>query len=244
MMSLTIFTCLKAFGASREIDRIQMNALLSWQKIQPTPRILVFGSKPGVEDFCKTAGFEWFPAMATIDNEPERVDFIFEEAWRLSLNDTMMYCNADIILPPTLRYMIESVKCENWLGIGQRTNLQYDSYLTFEHGWYEKLSRMAMSKGHLHTPNGMDYFIHKRKSLHMRELYLGRYYWDNVMVQEAKRHSIPVIDCTRALLAIHQDHHLTYDGGVDEYSQKNAKHVDGPILTIANADNRLIPAYN
>ncbi|HOO93873.1 MAG TPA: hypothetical protein PKX94_10400, partial [Opitutales bacterium] len=54
---------------------------------------------------------------------------------------------------------------------------------------------------------GSDYFFFKKSSLGaLPEFVVGRPYWDNWMIYNARQKKLPVIDATLSILAIHQKH--------------------------------------
>jgi hypothetical protein len=77
------------------------------------------------------------------------------------------------------------------------------------------------------------------------DLAVGRAWWDNWMIYNAKRHGIPVIDATKMVLAVHQNHDYSHcKGGLKEAYfegpevRKNLSYVrNGKVLmTIRDAE--------
>lgn len=247
---ISLFTILKSTDIPH-MARIQRNALHAWQHIQPAPEIIVFGDKPGAAELCAELGITRIPQIAQNQAGLELVSDAFNQAWQLARYDTLAYVNADIILPPTLPYVVASIDAAQFLIVGQRHNTPVDFDLDFTPGWWVDLHALTILTGHRHTVNGIDYFIHRRGAFDpLPDLLVGRWYWDNYMLWRAQQERIPVIDATEAVLAIHQDHDYShFPGGLGALGQgdeslANRQHLpDGGIVTIADADMRLLPAF-
>jgi len=246
---LTLFTILKSMD-DPHIAKIQRNALRSWQKL-PGVEILVFGDKPGTAEICAELGLTHIPKIASNKAGLEKVSDAFEQAWKRGKYDLMCYVNADIILPPTFTDVIASINAETFLMVGQRQNTPIDFDMDFAPDWWTKLEAYARGAGHRHTVNGIDYFVHRRGAFDpLPDLFVGMWYWDNVMIWKAQQLGIPVIDATEAILAVHQDHAYShYAGGLSgiaggEESMANKRHLpEGVVRTVADADLKLIPAF-
>ena len=257
MALMTIFTCLKAVTPDEEGGHIacsQLNALQSWKVMEPNVEIIIMGNSPGSKGLARELGFNHIPYAKTAGEGSkggigglELVSEMFYVAWIYGKTEMYCYCNADIILPPTFCDVVASIDCENYLGVGHRWNLPQQEVhpLDFETGWWSNLVRQARQTGAQHAPSGMDYFVHKRRFVEdgaIPNLFIGRWYWDNVMLKVARDRRIPIINMTSGVFAIHQNHPSSYTGFDPESLANQAKLEGTRPLSIQDADFTLAPA--
>lgn len=258
MSKMVIFSILKDMTDDMVAMR-QWNAVQSWASIQPKPEIHLFGNKSGVEALALAVGARHHKILEN-ENGLEVLSeafFAIDDEYRGDIHSPIykMYTNADMIYPPYLMYILESIHTERFLMVGQRMNTNIDHPIDFSVGWWQKVSAIAKSTGHLHTPNGMDYFIYNG-SLNETfgefppDLYVGRWYLDNVIAGLAKQRNTLIIDATPSLLAIHQDHDYShFPGGLnalgagDESLHNKSYLPNGEITTILDADTKLLQAF-
>ena len=79
--------------------------------------------------------------------------------------------------------------------------------LDFSGDWSSRLQESILNKGKLHPPMGSDYFIFPQSQFReMPPFALGRAGWDNWMIYAGRHARYPVVDTTRTITIIHQNH--------------------------------------
>jgi len=78
--------------------------------------------------------------------------------------------------------------------------------------WEADIVRRAQAEGTVASHWFADYFLFNKDLLPaLPPFAVGRLTWDNWLLYEAKRREIPLIDASRVVLAIHQNHNYSYD---------------------------------
>jgi hypothetical protein len=119
------------------------------------------------------------------------------------------YVNCDIILFSSLLTAVSKIKFEEYLMLGRRLNADITERLSFEDPqWEVCLLKRAASAGRLDAGAGGDYFVFPREGKLRRVLpfAVGRPGWDNWFIQQALELRVPVIDVSRDVTVIHQNH--------------------------------------
>ena len=133
------------------------------------------------------------------------------------------YVNGDIIVFQQLIEEIESINLPRFLICGRRWDLDLQYEIDFSTDtWSGELLDMLDTNGQLHGHSGMDYFIFQKGSVDMLPFAVGRPTWDNWLIFDTRRKRIPVIDASKAIKVIHQNHDFAHS----EFGKK--KRVGGP----------------
>jgi hypothetical protein len=179
------------------------------------------------------------------------LDSVFAIARGAARNPILCYVNADILflddLLPAVRQVAD--RFPRYLMIGQRWDLEVAELLPFDRGWPVGLRARLEREGSVHPPAGSDYFVFPRELFaNMPPFALGRAGWDNWMIYAARAASFPLVDATRAVTIVHQNHDYSHlPGGQPHYhlpeSRENVALAGGRemIFTLADADWRLTP---
>src|SRR6478752_8589257 len=212
---LHLFTCADTVGQS------QFNAWGSW-KLIPECSLSVFSDAPGVSNHAERFGFRSIPTVQRDDFGRPLLNRIFERMHEESTEDVLGYVNSDIILLPGLTASIAAARAQfdTYLIVARRWNIERLPALDFGIGWDKKLRELVAREGHLFTPYGIDLFVFSRGLL--REIppfALGSDYWDNYLVMQTRRRGHPVIDVTRQVMLVHQNHPLGRYRSEDERRQ-------------------------
>jgi hypothetical protein len=99
-----------------------------------------------------------------------------------------------------------------FLLIGRRWDLEVEEEIDYkDSGWVEKIRDAVQTRGVLHSPAAIDYFVF-RKGLWptIPPFGVGRFTWDNWLVLEARRRGAMVVDGTKRIWAIHQTHDYSH----------------------------------
>jgi hypothetical protein len=136
--------------------------------------------------------------------------------------------------------------------IGRRWDLDVTQPLDFSQpGWQEAIVQRARREGFQRLYYNIDYFAFRRGLYpQVPGLVIGRNWWDQWLVWQARAAGAPVVDVSDVVCAVHQNHDYSYHpqgmAGVwsDEVTQENFRLAGGwPHLhTIEDARYRLLPS--
>lgn len=248
MSDLTIFTTPKPFR-DPHIALIQRNAIRSWQMLGGEVQVLLVGDEPGMSQVAAELGIEHLPQVQRNAQGTPLLSSIFALARRHG-GGLLAYVNADILLLPDFVQAAVSVAAqrEHFLIVGQRWDLEVRQALDFSDGWDERLKAEVAGRGRLHPPGGSDYFIFPRACFSaLPEFAIGRAGWDNWMIYEARRQGWAVIDASRDICVVHQDHDYSHlPDGQSHYrlpeTAENVRLAGGrrAIFSLFDADRRLV----
>ena len=193
---------------------IQRNALESWTRLEPKPEILLFGDDEGAAEIARELGPRHVPQVAQNEYGTPLIGDIFEQAQKLATHRHICYVNADIILLPDLMRAVEFVarKKREFLLVGQRTDLDITEPIDFgDNDWQSRLRADADENGAISGPQAIDYFVFPKGALGtIPPFAIGRWVWDNWLLYQARRRRIALVDATKAVLCIHQNHNYNH----------------------------------
>jgi hypothetical protein len=253
---LTFFTTGKPFVGHSGI--IQRNALKSWTLVHPEAEVILFGDDEGAAEAAKELGIRHEPRTEKNEAGSNRVDYMFARAQAIARHDVLCYSNCDIIFTQDFRQSVEGVLTArpDFLIVGRRWDTEITRPRDFANpDWQKQIRNLALLTGKQRTPDWIDYFVFSRGLFtDLPPFAVGRVFWDHWMVWNALERKKPVIDASRTILAIHQNHdyrhHPQGKPGVwyGEEAAANHKLAGGSkhLRTIADAThvlraNRLAP---
>jgi hypothetical protein len=220
MTYLTIFSAPKPF-TNPHIASIQRNAIHSWTKLGADAQIVLVGNESGVREAAAEAGVGYEPNVELNVEGTPLISSIFAIGRNLNDSPLLAFINTDIIVFPEFLSAIRDVAAlkEKFLLVGQRWDLDVQEELEFNDGWEERLHQRLSAEGRLHPPAGSDYFVFPRACFSdVPRFAVGRAGWDNWMIFKARWEHWPVIDATREVQIIHQDHDYSHlPGGQPHY---------------------------
>ena len=248
MSLITIFITPKGFDRDH-IALIQRNAIRSWKSLGADVDILLIGDDPGVEENAKALGVRYIRDVKRNASGTPMLDDIFRLARENSDSPLLAYVNADIILKrdfvETSRKILELEK--KFLLVGQRWDLDVQVDLEFPQGWESEFDKDLAARGRRHPAGGSDYFVYPRDIFtSIPPFAIGRSGWDNWMFYEARVKGWKLINCSKAINIIHQDHDYAHlPNGLPHYRQpesaENVKAAGGKrtIFTLLDCDHEL-----
>lgn len=203
---LTIFTTPKAFRGHFAV--IQRNAIQSWCCLQPACQVILFGDDEGTAEVAAEYRVQHVPHVECNEFGTPLVSSMFETAHRLAINPLMCFANADIIFLEDFLPAVRRILWRRYLMIGLKTSLGLNDPIDFAApGWRTNLRALLSSHGAPDPYSGLDYFVFPRGLYtSIPPLAVGRPGWDNWMVYQARSEGFPVVDATRAVNAVHQEH--------------------------------------
>jgi len=203
---ITIFTTTKPFLG--DIETIQKNALLSWKKLKPEPEIILFDKEEGSEKVARELGIIHIPEVKRNEYGTPLINDMFEKAQEVAKNRILAYVNADIILMKDFPGAISGINLEKFLMVGRRWDLDVKERINFENpNWEKELLEKVKENGVLHGPSAIDYFVFQKGLWgNIPPFALGRTLWDNWLLYSAWISDVPLIDTTKVVKIIHQNH--------------------------------------
>ena len=209
---ITLFTTPKDFSGIFKV--IQTNALNSWRVISHDIQIIIMGNSDGSKDAAKLINAEHIQDIKCSPEGTPLLSDLFDIAQKRARYNILAYVNADIILPPNLLREIDHLdnKFNKFLMVGHRWDSDVDKFIDFKTEVKRKIFWSSIEENSKkHECTGIDYFIF-RKGMYPKlpEFVVGRWGWDNWMIWKARRCMVPVIDCSKNIIAIHQNHGYKY----------------------------------
>lgn len=247
---ITFFTTAKPFSGHSKV--IQRNALASWKSLHPNAEVMLFGNEEGAAETATELGIRYVPNVKRLAQGPKLLASFFDEAQRLARNDLLCYANCDILLTRDFLHAVNVVDMIRgaFLMVGRRWSLEQLETLQ-PAGWEREITERAHREGKLFSGDWIDYFVF-RKGFYLDQLpdfVIGRVYWDQWLVWKAKNKGAKLVDASRCVTAIHQNHDYGYQtngkAGVwsDELSRRNYRLAGGRwhLCTIDDATHVLGP---
>jgi hypothetical protein len=247
---LTIFTTAKPFKGHNAI--IQRNALKSWTLLHPDVEIILFGEDEGSPEAAKDLGIRHEPEVGRNEFGTILVSSMFQKAQAIGKHGLLCYANCDIVLLPDFCAALEKVKEKErrFLMIGRRWDTEIKEPLAFERpGWDREVRELALRSGRQRTADWIDYFAFSRGTYggDIPDFAIGRTCWDNWLVWKVMASGDSVVDASRVVVAVHQNHDYSHHPGgttgvwFGEEAARNLQLTGGlkHFYTIAHAPLRL-----
>jgi hypothetical protein len=212
---LTLFTTGKPFVGHNGV--IQRNALKSWTLLHRDVEVILFGNDEGAADAAKELGIRHERHTEKNETGLNRANFLFGRAQAIARHEILCYSNCDIILLQDFRSAVERVAAAHrqFLMVGRRWDTDVTQPRDFTSpDWQTRLRNLALQTNNQRTPDWIDYFVFRRGLFtDMPPLVVGRPFWDNWTVWKALDFKTPVVDASRAVVAIHQNHDYRHHPG-------------------------------
>ncbi len=205
---ISFFTIPKPFSGNIAI--LQRNAIQSWIRLHPDIEIILMGDGSGIRETATEFGIRHIPDIECNEYGTPLVNDVFERAQAAAKNHLLCYVNTDIILLKDFTSIIQGVssRFDRFLGIGQRWDLDMTMEVDFsDKNWGKRVFDLIESKGRLHPETGMDYFLFSKGLFqNIPPFAVGRTFWDGWLVYKARIMRVPVVDFTKQVTVIHQNH--------------------------------------
>ncbi len=212
MSLVAIFTAPKPF-TNPHIATIQRNAISTWKALGPEAEVWLVGDEEGVSQTADELGTGYIADVERNAAGTPRIDSIFDLVRKNSAAPVLAYVNADILLLPDFIQAVKDISAvaRRYLVIGQRWDLDIRESMVFTDGWVENLKQEVKTRAKLHVATGSDYFIFPRNEfLKIPQFAVGRAGWDNWMIYAGRRDHLAVVDATKSITAVHQDHDYSH----------------------------------
>jgi hypothetical protein len=214
---LTIFTTAKPFRGHSGI--IQRNALQSWKVLHRDIEVILFGNDEGAAEVAEEFGLRHEAHVERNQWGTKRLDCMFARAQAIARHEILCYINCDIILMQDFCRAVERVRAmhREFLMVGRRWDTDVTEPLAFTRAdgeateWEAELRGLAVRSGRQCKAEWIDYFAFTR-GLYGADMppFVLRVFWDNWLVWKALDAGKPVIDASRAVMAVHQNHDYSY----------------------------------
>jgi hypothetical protein len=205
---LTFFTTAKPFVGHSDV--IQRNALESWRLVHPDAEVVLFGDEEGAEAAAKDLGIRHEPHTEKNEAGSNRMDYMFARVQAIARHDVLCYSNCDIIFMDDFRASLERVlgAHKEFLIVGRRWDTEITMPWDFKNpDWQNQIRDLALKTNKQRTPDWIDYFAFSRGLFkELPPLVVGRVFWDNWTVWKALQMKKPVVDASRGIIAVHQNH--------------------------------------
>jgi predicted O-methyltransferase YrrM len=215
---LTLFAMPKAFLG--HVADIQRNAIESWTRLTPRPKIILFGDEPGIAEIAAKFGLRHIPNVELNDCGTPLVDALFGAAQELSDTDLLAYVNTDIILFDDFPAAVDAMRgrLPEFLMMGRRFDFDQIGLIDFSRpDWAERLRREVTKNGILHAETGIDYFVFTPGLWpKIPPFAIGRMAWDNWLVKTPHALGKAVVDASDAITVVHQTHDYSHNTGGKE----------------------------
>src|SRR5262249_32471430 len=158
-------------------------------------------------------GVRYVPEVARNTFGTPLVSDLFQQAQQLSGNNLFCYVNSDIILMSDFMQAIQLVvdQKRRFLLVGHRWNFDVKEVLEFTPDWEETLRRQVQQGATVAAPTTIDFLLFPRGLLgEIPPFAIGRPLWDNWMLYRARALSVPLIDATPVVMAVHQNHDYSH----------------------------------
>ncbi len=217
---LTLFSIPKAFHG--HIGIIQTNAIQSWALLRPTCEVILFGDEEGTAETAARFGIRHVPEVERNEYRTPLLNSLFDNAQQIASHRLLCYVNADIILMSDFLMAVERVK--KWLFlflgrpfllVGRRWDVAVDEAWDFTKvDWQDMLRARIATSGILRSDWAIDYFVFSRGLWgKIPPFAIGRTAWDNWLIYAARLRGAPVIDVTKVVSAVHQNHDYAHHPG-------------------------------
>ena len=210
---LTIFSTPKPFNGHSNV--IQRNALKSWTLLHPDVEVVLFGDEEGAAETCRDLGIHHEPHVRRNEHGTKYLNYLFDRAREISRHNILCYANCDIMLTSDFRAALEVTSktyCK-FLMIGRRWDTNVTEPWDFNQAeWDRQLRSLALITGRLNGPSWVDYFCLSRDLYYgkMPPFLIGRNGWDPWLTWFARKSKVPLVDVSRAVVAVHQNHDYAY----------------------------------
>jgi len=246
---LTLFSAPKPFRG--HIGIIQANAVRSWTKLHPDIEVILFGNEEGIQELAEQLKIKYIRDVQCNERGTPLISALFEEAQKHARHELIGYVNADIILMNDFISAIRQIQQPQFLLVSHRWDIDVKEPIDFDNPDRETGLRDQVKKeGKLHASSGIDFFIFRRGLYdNVPPFAIGRGGWDNWLVYHAYAARVPVIDITRMVTSIHQNHdYMHLPGGADAIwkgpeRDRNIQLMEGMdhAFTLDNANYLLTP---
>ena len=245
---LTLLAMPKPFRG--HIGVIQRNAIRSWTKLVPRPEIFLFGGEEGTAEIADELQIGNLRDIERNEFGTPLLNDLLRRAKEVTSTPLLGYVNSDIILLQEFQDAVAAIyaRIPKFLGVAHRWEIDLRTELDFAR---EPRLRVDMlpggATGH-HT--AIDAFLFTKEMYgDVPPLVIGRAWFDQWLIRDARRRKIPVVDLSKVARAIHQRHDYGHISGGQKvaYGGEEARRnlaIYGGVphaFTLLDATHELLP---
>lgn len=195
-------------------DVIQRNAFHSW--VTPfTDIYLVNNEADDLQDVAKEIGAQVIDVERNEFGTP-KVRSVIDTMYDMG-NEYMLYINADTIIVNKEELLSTALSADQAFGRFMIVARSYDTdgvpeleteSLPESSRWKRSVLEAVLTRGRLHKPHGSNIFLWHGDFLRdcVPDFALGRFKWDGWLMWRPVSLGIPLIDATKQLICVHQNH--------------------------------------
>jgi len=211
---LTILAMPKAFHG--HIGVIQRNAVTSWTLLRPRPEIYLFGEEEGIAEIAAELRIHHLRDIARSEFGTALLDDLLRRAREFAGGGPLCYVNSDIILQQEFLDGVARVQAQlpKYLVVAHRLNVDLTEPIHFAEDGERKLRSEILPRGFPGHHTAIDVFVFPAGVFQqVPPLALGRAWFDQWLIKEARWQDVPVVDVTQVARAIHQNHEYGHIAG-------------------------------
>jgi hypothetical protein len=204
---ITFFSSAKPFRDRTAIQ--QRNAVNSWLRLGPEVEVMLFGTDEGVAEICAEYQLVAVPDVACTEFGTPLLSDMYARAKKYSKFPLLCYINADIILLEDFAVAAEMLAKRQapFVMTGRRIDVDFWRELNFETDWRAEVRAAAAERGVPGATVCLDYFLFRRDAIPAMPCFaIGRPAWDNWLIMDVRRRRVDLIDASRMVDPIHQNH--------------------------------------
>src|SRR5450432_4177191 len=179
------------------IGVIQRNAITSWTKLLPRPRIFLFGEEEGTAQIAAELELTHLHDVQRNEFETPLLGDLIKRAREVTDTPLLCYLNSDIILLPAFHEAVSAIAAQfpQFLGVTHRWEIELTTQLDFRGSVPLNLQSLPSGVPGHHT--AIDVFAFNRDLYTaVPALAIGRAWFDQWLVKDALLRGVPVVDMT------------------------------------------------
>ena len=211
-MDLTLCAVPKPFTG--ESAQIQENALASWSALEPRPRMVLVGDEDGVAAAAARHAAEHVPDVDRNELGTPLLPSVLAAAEARAGAGTVCFVNADILLFGDLLTALATVRTRFGRFLMSGRGWRLDPPAPNELG---AARERALERAKLRSTASAEFFAYTPGLFgHIPAFALGRSGYDLWLLWRARELGVAVVDASRDVVAVHQDHGYGHiEGGHD-----------------------------
>jgi len=226
---------------------IQRNAILNWTRLCPKPEIILFGNEEGTAEIARELGLRHAPTLDCNEYGTPLLSDLFEKAQALARGNIIGFVNADIMFLGGFMEAVQQVASwrDRFLMVGRRNSVNLDQPELYGSPEQEERLRALVQQQNLPVPPGAtDYFVFPRgQFVRLPQFAVGRGYWDNWVLWETLSSKTPIVDASRMVLAVHQNHEYSPGQVQSPESRRNFELAGRHMIVLGDATtHKLTPS--
>ncbi|MDD2707642.1 MAG: hypothetical protein PHV34_06490 [Verrucomicrobiae bacterium] len=212
---LTVVSVPKPFAG--RMNLIQRNALATWKMPGPSVEIILCGDERGTAETAAEFGVAHCPLARRNEFGTPYLRDAFAAGRERGRGRLMCYINADILVTGAFFEAVCGIErqAERFLVVGECMNLDLpEDWRVAGGGWEKEARQLVAERGVRRGVQSLDFFVFEKDFyMDLPDFLLGRYWFDNWLVWNARKSGATVVDLSASVLMIHQNHNYSHVAG-------------------------------